>query len=175
MEPFLGEIRCFAFGRIPQSWLACNGQTLEIRSYQALYALIGVAFGGNGTTNFMLPNLNGVVPMHYNPTGNNPNAQTKVGGNSPSESIALTVLQMPAHNHLFAVGTTQADQKLPGQMFFGVLPTPHLGYAPAGNLQVDLCSETVVATGGNQAHNNMQPYLVTNFCIATAGDWPPQP
>lgn len=175
MDPFLGEIRCFSFGKIPQGWLPCNGQTLTIQSNAALYALCGTTFGGNGTTTFSLPNLNGAAPMHYNPTANPPNAQTRVGTSGGAEGVALSVPQIPAHNHLLAVGTALADEKVPSGQVPGVLSSPHFAYAPDTNPQTTMSPSTVLATGNNAVHANMQPYQVISFCIACKGIWPTRP
>lgn len=175
MDPFLGEIRCFSFGRIPRGWLPCNGQTLDIQHNQALYALIGIRFGGNGTTNFKLPNLNGVVPMHFNLTQTAPNAETDIGGAGGSETVTLNLTQIPAHNHLVRVSTTTANQPSPAGHFPAALPSPHLAFAAATNPQVHMLGSGMGVAGEGQAHSNMQPYLVVNFCIAIQGTWPSRP
>lgn len=176
MEPYLGEIRCFGFGGIPQGWLPCNGQTLTIQSNQALYALLGIVFGGDGKTNFNLPKLNGVAPMHYNPTQSDPNASTLVGKFGGAETVPLQLNQIPAHNHLVEVSAVDASANTPGSTAFpAVMASPHLAYAPANSPQVAMCGDFVAATGTGQNHPNLQPYLVLNFCIATAGEWPPRP
>lgn len=175
MEPYLGEIRCFSFGKIPNGWLPCSGQILAINTNQALYALLGVSYGGDGTKNFALPNLNGVAPMHYNPINLDPNPYTDIGKSGGIESVTLTSTQVPPHSHLVSAQAQEADQKLPTNHYPTTFPAPHLGYASSDSAQVSMSPAVIGIAGGNQSHNNMQPYLVVNFCIATAGIWPQRP
>lgn len=175
MDPFVGEVRAFSFGRIPNGWLPCNGQTLAIQQYTPLFALLGTHFGGNGTTNFMLPNLNGVVPMHYNPTQNAPNSGTAVGAKGGAEAVTLNLAQIPLHNHTVAVNTAAADQPLPINNFPATLASPHLAFAPATSPAVNMAMDFVSCSGSGAPHPNLQPYLTVNFCICVMGIWPPQP
>lgn len=167
MEPYLGEIRCFAFGRIPTGWLSCQGQLLPINQNQALFSLLGTQFGGNGTTNFALPNLQGRAPVHYS-------TSQPVGTQGGEENVTLTQSQMPSHNHLVNVSTTAADQRSPLNNFLAMLSAPHMAYGPATNL-TGMAGDIVGMQGGSQPHNNMQPYTVLSYCIATQGVYPNRP
>jgi len=179
MEPYVGEIHCFSFGRIPTGWKACNGQLLPIAQNQALYSLIGTYYGGDGKTNFQLPNLNGRAPIHYNTSQQGlPNYPTKIGDKLGSETVTLTSNNLPAHQHTFQVSTASATLVPATGGFLAILPSPHFGYAaaPANQSQLTALDASVVSAEGSGAeHSNMQPYLVLNFCIATNGYYPPRP
>jgi len=168
MEPYVGEIRCFAFGRIPTGWVACSGQTLTVNQNQALYALIGNIFGGTSPTTFGLPNLNGVVPIHY--------GQVAVGASGGSETVTLDpkLSNIPAHTHIVSANTAAADQKAPTGNYLGAPPSTHLAYASAANL-IAMDPANIQSAGSGAPHPNMQPYLPLNYCIATTGYFPPRP
>lgn len=171
MDPYLGEIRCFSFGRVPVGWLPCNGQILQRSAYQALGALLGAVYGGDGTTTFGLPDLRGRTMMHYG-------AGIAVGTSAGQESVALDATSMPAHTHDMAVATVAST--VPGSptgLYLAPVTQPHLPYGPyQGSANVAaLASDVVGNAGGGAAHNNMQPFLVLNYCIATSGNWPPHP
>jgi len=173
MDPYIGEIRNFAFGRIPVGWLPCDGRLLTIRANTALFSLIGTYYGGDGVTTFGIPNLMGVVPIHYSTTDTSENTLGEIGG---LESVALASNQIPIHNHQVGVSSVTATLKPPTANFLGVLAAPHQAYLPySSSAVVTLPQDTLTSTGGNQGHNNLQPYLVTNLCIATQGVYPPRP
>lgn len=168
MNPFLGEIRLFSFNFAPQGWAQCAGQLLPIIQNQALFALLGTQFGGNGSNNFGLPDMRGRVPIHTGP--NNP-----IGGLGGSETVTLSLTQLPQHQHLLqavnsqgtaetAIGNLLAQSNAPS--------TPPARYA-AGNINVTpLNPASVQPVGSGQPHNNLQPYLVMNYCIALQGIFP---
>jgi len=159
-DPFLGEIRIFAFNFAPSGWAICNGQLLPIAQYNALFALLGTTYGGNGTNNFQLPDLQGRAPMHY---GQGPGLGNYVQGELVgSESVTLTVNEMPAHSHGTSGASVQTSDRPDG-----LAPAPGGSYGAPASFMAS--TETV---GGTQAHNNMQPSLVLNFCIATTGIFP---
>jgi microcystin-dependent protein len=166
-EPFLGEVKIVSFNFAPKGWALCNGQLLPINQNQALFALLGTTYGGNGQTNFGLPNLQGRAPAHLG----GGHTQGQAAG---EEAHTLSVAEIPAHNHAgaskdFATATTPAGNMLGAKAGrFGANI-----YAPAANL-TPLHPSSVGATGGSQAHNNMQPYLVLNFVIALQGIFPSQ-
>jgi microcystin-dependent protein len=161
-EPFLSEIKIVSFNFPPKGWALCNGQLLPINQNQALFSLLGTTYGGNGQTNFALPNLRGQVPIH---TGNGHVLGETAGGTS----VTLNQLQMPTHQHALqgtsATGTLNVNQN----NLFGVSQTPVYGQ-PASLLPINPQSATSV--GGSQPHNNMMPYLVLNFIIALQGIYP---
>jgi microcystin-dependent protein len=179
MEPYIGEIRCFSFGRIPHGWAVCSGQLLPISQNQALFSLIGTYYGGDGRTNFQLPNLNGRVPIHYNASQQGlPNCPTQIGNTLGSETVTLTLGNLPAHRHTLQASTATATLVSAANGFLASVPSPHFGYAavPTDQSQLTTLDSSVVSSdGGNAAHNNMQPYLAISFCIATTGYYPPRP
>jgi len=166
-EPYLSEIRIFSFNFAPKGWAFCNGQLLPINQNQALFALLGTSFGGNGQTNFALPNLQGRVPIHTG--GSYPNVGNSVG----EVAHTLTQAEMPQHAHTVMGTTSPASSPTPGgNLFAAVDPsTFQNAYAPASNLAA-LAPGTVTNAGGSQPHENMMPYLVLNFCIALQGIFP---
>ncbi len=173
MDPFIGEIKLMAVSFAPQGWALCNGQTLQINQNQSLYSLLGTQYGGTSTT-FNLPDLRGRAAAHLGYVRNG-----TAGG---SETVALTTSQVPAHNHPVGVCTNNAN-KSGAQSFHIAVPTTTSTpptqvqlYAAAGGALVALdqasAMPTVSNTGGNMAHDNVQPFLALNYCIATTGVYP---
>lgn len=179
MDPYLGEIRCFSFGRIPNGWLPCNGQTLQIQQYSALYSLLGIQFGGDGSKTFCLPDLRGRTPIHFKPAANPPvNVGTSGGAETVTLAMTQTCNQVPQHIHAVAVSDNAATKKVPNGFYLSNPVSPSQPYAPAPSgpfTPVALAPDAVGVTGGGQAHSNMQPYSVLNFCIATTGIYPMRP
>jgi microcystin-dependent protein len=169
MDPFVGEIRCFSFNQVPTGWLQCSGQTLQVNQYQALYSLIGTQFGGNGSTTFNLPNLNGVTPLHYNA-----GAQVNVGTAGGAETVKVVASQMPAHTHLVEASNVVSNEDVPTAYYLGATASPHLAYGPSAS-PVAMAADIVGNAGSNAAHPNLQPYLALSFCIATTGLYPSRP
>ncbi len=168
MDPFLGEIRCFSFNQVPREWLMCSGQTLPVNQYQALFTLLGIQFGGNGTSTFNLPNLNGVTPVHYN-------SATPVAASGGVETVEVSTLQMPAHTHLVEASSAPANQPSPAAYYPGATASPHFAYNGATASPVPMASDIVGNAGANAAHPNLQPCLALSFCIATQGLYPTRP
>ena len=170
MEPFLGEIRAFAFGMIPQGWTACQGQVMTINQNQALYALLGNIYGGQASVNFKLPDLRGRTPIHRSATI----LQGAVGG---SETVALDNTTTPAHSHLILANTAAGTDIPPANdVFAGTVNNTHLAYGAAGTpVPVALNAATIDAAGSSAPHNNMQPFEVISYCIATQGLFPQRP
>ena len=161
-EPFLGEIRIMSFNFPPKGWAFCSGQFLPINQNQALFALLGTTFGGNGQTTFALPNLQRRTPIH----AGNGHGLGNVGGSS---SVTLTASEMPQHFHVANATPNDGNTTNPNGSLLGT--TTVATYTPAQSL-VAMSPTTVTSVGGSQAHNNMQPYLVLNFCIALQGIFP---
>jgi microcystin-dependent protein len=172
-QPFLGQIQAFGFGFAPRYWAQCNGQTLSIQQNTALFALLGTMYGGNGVSTFMLPDLQGRVPMSAGTFAGNSYAQGDFGG---EEQITLTLNTMPLHNHSFVGSLANATVRVPaaGQsLATATLPsgTADLFYGPDTTPQ-PLNTSSVGQSGNNLPHTNIQPYLAINWCIALSGIFP---
>jgi microcystin-dependent protein len=163
-EPFLSEIKIVSFNFPPKGWALCNGQLLPINQNQALFALLGTTYGGNGQTNFALPNLRGQVPIHMG------NGHT-LGERAGSTSVTVNIQQLPTHTHAMMGSSTAGDSPSPTNTVLA--STAALIYAAPANLTT-LNPINVSSVGGSQAHNNMMPYLVLNFIIALQGIFPSQ-
>jgi microcystin-dependent protein len=170
-DQFLGEIRCFGFNFAPRYWALCNGQLLAISQNTALFSLLGTQYGGNGMTNFALPDLQSRVPVGF---GQGPGlSDYTIGETGGVESHAVTLNEMASHSHALLGTTTNANDKRPitGSIFAASTGANY--YAAPGPL-VALNAGTVLAAGGSQPHSNLQPYLTFNFCIALQGIFPPR-
>jgi microcystin-dependent protein len=181
MDQFIGEIEIFAFNFAPRGWAQCNGQTLSIQQNQALFALIGTTFGGNGTSTFMLPNLQGMLAMGQ---GNGSGLSQRTVGQTAGESAhTLTQAETPAHNHTLnavqnatvgnnvnAPSSTVALSQTSGRASNGSPLTVNL-YAQDSSPNQTMGSASIGITGG-QPHSNLMPYLGLNFCIALQGIFP---
>jgi microcystin-dependent protein len=165
-EPFLGEIRLFPFGRVPQGWAACNGQLLSINQYQALFSILGTTYGGNGINTFALPNLQGRVAVG---AGQGPGLPNVTLGESAGEANhTVTVTEMPMHIHQAAANSEAATAVSPQNNVWANSTT--LPYSSGTGSTMN--AQALTATGSNQAHANMQPYEVLNYCIALQGIYP---
>jgi len=169
-EPFIGEIRLFGFNFAPQGWATCDGQLLNISQNQALYALLGTTYGGNGTSNFNLPDFRGRTLLHANATY----GEGKAGG---TETVALAATsELPAHSHTLFANAAPGTSNLPQGNILAATQSPDntkSAYATA-KVTTNLAGGTLSPTGGSAGHNNMQPSLTVNFCIALTGLWPPR-
>jgi len=166
-EPYLSEIRIFSFGFAPKGWAFCNGQTLPINQNAALFSLIGTFYGGNGTTTFQLPNLQGCVPLHM---GTSPNGiGYTIGQQAGETNVTLNTTQMASHTHTVNANTG-ANANAPNASVVPGGGTVSAYGTSAGGATMN--NGIVGQTGGNQPHSNTQPYLVLNFCIATQGIFP---
>jgi microcystin-dependent protein len=163
-EPFLGEIKIVSFNFAPQGWALCNGQLLPINQNQALFSLFGTTYGGNGQTNFALPDLRGRVPMHIS----NDRIQGERAG---EESNIITLSTLPAHTHAFAATTSSEGRSGDPRNKIPANSAPNNVYGPAVAL-VPMQPGLLTSIGGNQPHNNMMPYLVLNFIVALQGIFP---
>jgi microcystin-dependent protein len=159
--PYISEIRTFPFSFPPKGWALCNGQILSINQNQALFALLGTTYGGNGQTTFALPDLQGRVPFHVGqglPLGS-------VGGEA---TVTLIQGQMPGHTHPAIASSNAASARDPAGAFWA--QAGNSGYAPTANVQ--MATQAVGVAGNNQPHQNMSPYLTLSFCIALQGIFP---
>ena len=180
--PFLSEIKIMSFGFAPKGWAQCNGQLLPINQNQALFSLLGTTYGGDGRINFGLPNLMGRIPMSF--AANGAHVLGEQGG---TQTVTLNGSQLAIHFHGMMAkasdaatggtgrnpGPTGAKSLAQGHASQGpgVQPVPVSIYGTASP-STSLNQATIGPTGGNQAHTNMQPYLVLNFCIALQGIFP---
>lgn len=161
-EQFIGEIRAFSFGTAPKGWAQCNGQLLPINQNQALFALLGTMYGGDGRVTFALPDFRGKTPMHVGPGF----TQGQSGG---EESHTLTVAELPSHTHPVQGSADSATVPNPNQAVWAAEPSnPFSSRAP----NTPLNASAIGAAGGNQPHENMSPYLTINYCIALVGIFP---
>lgn len=169
MEPFIGEIRMFSGNFAPRGWALCDGQTLDITSYQALFSLISTYYGGDGRTTFKLPDLRGRVPIHQGQGQGL--SQYPLGNAGGYETVSLTDNEIPEHSHSVMYSQDPADSADPES---NLLSTgDHNHYSP-GNPGSSMNSQMISATGGGHAHSNMQPYLTINYIIALEGIYPPR-
>lgn len=167
-NPFLGEIRMAGFNFAPIGWAYCRGQLLSIAQNDALYALIGTTYGGDGITTFGMPDLQGRVPINQ---GQGPGLSNYVMGQSAgTESVTLVTGQIPFHSHPVVASSTGARSASPGGNLLGSGEADI--YTHDGANTVPLAAGVIAASGGNQPHENMQPYLCINFIIALAGIFP---
>ena len=178
-EPFLAEIKITSFNFPPKGWALCNGQFLPINQNQALFALLGTTYGGNGQTTFALPNLRGRVPIHMG----NGHTEGEAGGTT---SVTINSQTMPTHTHQMNGLNQNGTQNLAGitpgttkSIAQAIVSLQGGGTAPAqiyGTGAVDrvLGPTAITSVGGSQPHNNMMPYLVLNFIIALQGIFPSQ-
>jgi microcystin-dependent protein len=162
-EPYLAEIRLMSFNFPPKGWAFCNGQLLPINQNQALFALLGTTYGGNGQTNFALPNLRGQVPIHVG-------AGHILGEQAGQEFHTVTIAEMPTHVHVAQASGSDGDTALPAGH---LLATAANAFGAAGSL-TQLDPATVTSVGGSQPHENRQPFLTLTFCIALQGIFPSQ-
>ncbi len=162
-QPYVGEIRMFAGNFAPAGWMFCEGQLLPIAENETLFQLIGTTYGGDGQSTFALPDLRGRLPIHFG----NGFILAETGG---AEQITLTVPQIPAHSHGFQASGDLANSPNPGNQVLAetVSTTPYFAGPPA----VLLAPQSVLNTGGNQPHTNLQPYLCIDFIISLFGIFP---
>jgi microcystin-dependent protein len=164
-EPFLSEIRIMSFGFAPKGWALCDGQLLPINQNQALFSLLGTTYGGNGQTNFALPNLQGRTPIHMG-------SGHTLGDQGGEQAHTLSISELPTHLHTLNASSANGAAILPTGNLLGGSPTQL--YRPADNNLAALSPSTIGNVGGSQAHLNMQPFLVLSFSIALQGIFPSQ-
>lgn len=169
-DQFYGEIRMFAFNFAPRGWAWCDGQLMLVEQNRALFALLGTTYGGDGKTTFALPNLGRRAPMH---PGQGPGLSLRdLGESGGSETVTLLESHMPAHSHTLRAASTPGDSPVPSDNALARYSNAYQQDSTS-NLTA-MHSGAVYHAGSSIPHNNMQPYLTVNFCIALEGIFPPR-
>ena len=161
-EPFIGQIQTFGFNFAPRGWALCNGATMNISQYTALFSLLGTTYGGDGRTSFALPDLRGRTPLHKGDTH-------QLGQKGGAETVTLTAAQIPAHTHTMKASSSDGSSR---GMIGKVLASGKMYRDPEAANTTTLRSGTITNAGGGQAHDNMQPYTTLSFAIALQGLFP---
>lgn len=174
MDPITGEIRFFAGPKVPNGWHACDGSTVSVQAYPALFSLIGTLYGGDGVSTFGLPDLRGRTIVNQGTALST--TVYKMGASGGAESVTLTDSNIVAHTHTFTVGATPATQQSPSSSFLAE-PQPSIvhSYVPAsipGVTVNSIAAQALSSSGGNQSHENRQPYLPVNYLICLLGLYP---
>jgi len=173
MDPFVAEIRIFPFNFAPKGWAWCDGQLMPLSQNTALFSLLGTTYGGDGKSNFALPDLQGRAPMH---PGQGPGLSLHdLGETGGSETVSLLESEIPSHAHALMASTQPGEDPAPG-------PSEALARSVGASLYqtvtntniVQLSPNALAPAGGDGPHNNMQPYLTFYFCIALQGVYPPR-
>jgi microcystin-dependent protein len=169
-DPFVAEIRIFPFNFAPRGWAWCDGQLLPLSQNTALFSLLGTTYGGNGMSNFALPNLQGSAPMH---PGQGPGLSLHdLGETGGSETVSLLESEIPSHSHSVMAGAFNSQLTRTASNVTGRgNPTPIYANSFTG---VDMGANALAPAGGSQPHNNMMPYLTFYFNIALQGVYPPR-
>jgi len=164
-EPFLAEIRIVGFNFAPRGWAFCDGQILPINQNQSLYSLLGTTYGGDGRTSFALPDMRGRTPIHVGASNGTIHQE---GQKSGEETHTLSAAETPTHSHSVSARADNGTSPIPTNNFLAEFNN---GYRSAPG-DTGLAATTISHVGGGQAHNNMQPFLALNFCIALRGLFP---
>lgn len=169
-EPFIGEIRILPYGYAPVNWAYCDGSLLSIAQHTALFAVIGITYGGDGRTTFGLPNLIGKVPLGTD------FSQYRLGASGGSAQVTLTLDQLPTHTHQMMASSSTSDTSLceNNRMLGKIAGRGNKIYSENTEPLVNLNSRSLSSVGGTKAHENRQPFLAINFCIALEGVYPPR-
>ena len=173
MDPFVAEIRIFPFNFAPKGWAFCDGQILPLSQNTALFSLLGTTYGGDGKSNFALPNMQGNVPMH---PGQGPGLSLHdLGETGGSDTVTLLESEIPSHSHTMISFAGAGNRLTPAanSMARANGSTPYLTNSPQPPTTT-MSPNAVAPAGGDQPHNNLQPYLTLNFCIALQGVYPPR-
>jgi microcystin-dependent protein len=169
-DPFVAEIRIFPFNFAPKGWAFCDGQLLPISQNTALFSLLGTTYGGDGVSNFALPNMQGNAPMH---PGQGPGLSLHdLGETSGSDTVTLLQSEMPAHSHPLTASQADGIERFPVGQKFATGIGISMFQVPGALVQLDF--NAVTPAGGTLPHNNLMPYLTLNFCIALQGVFPPR-
>lgn len=170
-EPFMGMISTFGFNFPPRGWAQCNGQLMPIAQFDALFSLLGTTYGGDGVNTFALPDLRGRTAVS---PGQSPgtNINWQLGQMVGVESVALTIVELPAHSHALNCSNAGANQPSPSNHITAVESSGSSATYSDGAPGTTMKAGSIGPSGGGQAHENMQPYLTINFCIALEGIYP---
>ena len=172
-DPFVAEIRIYPFNFAPRGWAFCDGQLLPISQNTALFSLLGTTYGGDGRSNFALPNLQGSAPMH---PGQGPGLSLHdLGETGGSDTVTLLESEIPAHTHSLMAVNAGASLNAPGPDRALARSSGGFAYQQSPSNPVSLSPQAIGVVGGDQPHNNLMPYLTLNFCIALQGVFPPRP
>ena len=173
MDPFVAEIRIFPFNFAPKGWAFCDGQILPLSQNTALFSLLGTTYGGDGKSNFALPNMQGNAPMH---PGQGPGLSLHdLGETGGSDTVSLLESEIPSHSHGLFANSVAGDTNGPSPQVSMTRSANATAYSATTNSSlVSMSGNTLAPAGGDQPHNNMQPYLTLNFCIALQGVYPPR-
>jgi len=172
-DPFVDEIRIFPFNFAPKGWAFCDGQLLPISQNTALFSLLGTTYGGDGKSNFALPDMQGNAPMH---PGQGPGLSLHdLGETGGSETVTLLESEIPSHSHgLLSVTSFAGSANIPTNNVFAKTVVPFNPYTPTVNPLATMANVDLAPAGGDLPHNNMMPYLTLSFCIALQGVFPPR-
>jgi microcystin-dependent protein len=171
-DPFVAEIRIFPFNFAPKGWAWCDGQLLPISQNTALFSLLGTTYGGNGKSNFALPDLQGSAPMH---PGQGPGLSLHdLGETGGAETVTLLESEIPSHSHTFQGNAFPGNLQAPGPDRALAQSAGGVAYKQSGGPVAAMSEQAVSAAGGDQPHNNLQPYLTYYFNIALQGVFPPR-
>ncbi len=168
-EPFLAEVRMVGFDFAPRGWAFCDGQLLPIAQNEALYSLLGTTYGGDGRTSFGLPDLRGRTPIHVGSSGGSAITLGEGGG---EERHTLSAAEMPRHTHPFNVASAAATGQQASPASDSVLARASVDLYRSDAGDTPLNAATISTAGGGQPHNNMQPTVAVNLCIALQGVFP---
>ena len=170
MDPFVAEIRIFPFNFAPKGWAFCDGQILPLSQNTALFSLLGTTYGGDGKSNFALPDMQGNAPMH---PGQGPGLSLHdLGETGGSQTVTLLQSEMPAHPHACNASQGDGTERSPANQLLATGISISQYQTPQAT--TNLAPNSVAPAGGDQPHNNMQPYLTLNFNIALQGVYPPR-
>lgn len=172
MDPFVAEIRIFPFNFAPRGWAWCDGQLLPLSQNTALFSLLGTTYGGNGKSNFALPDLQGRAPMH---PGQGPGLSLHdLGETGGSETVSLLESEIPSHSHTMRCSADPSNVQLPTPQCTLARSAGGSAYNPTATGLQPMADVILAPAGGDQPHNNLQPYLTFYFCIALQGVFPPR-
>ena len=176
MDPFVAEIRIFGFNFAPTGWAQCNGQLLPISSNTALFSLLGTTYGGNGMSNFALPNLQGSASLHTGGTQGPGLTLRFLGELSGTAAISLITSEIPAHTHTISAKTVAGNNEFPTGNVWGVVGTrrPAINFYSTGVVTRPMGPQSLTIAGNSSPHNNLMPYVACNYCIAMQGVFPPR-